>query len=127
MRTAVRVVSVLYPIVGKPSVHGTIASLDLESVSTGDIRKWRSVLILDNEGLMFYRPRGTVDVLDASGKIVEHLVVASFPVLPKRKQRFLLPLNVQLAAGQYTLHAQIDLGAEVQEATVQVNARSATQ
>ncbi len=122
VRTAVRVVSVLYPIVGKPSVAGSIAGLEMESVAAGGARKWRGVLLLNNDGFMFFRPQGSVDVLDASGKIVEHIVVASFPVLPKRKQRFLLPIKADLPAGQYTLHARVDLGTEVQEASVQVTA-----
>lgn len=122
VRTAVRVVSVLYPIVGKPAVTGSIAGLDMESVAAGATRKRRAVLALQNDGLMFFRPRGGIDVLDASGKLVEHLALASFPVLPKRKQRFLLPIQADLPAGPYTLRARIDLGAEVQEASVHVTA-----
>ena len=127
VRTAVRVVSVLYPIVGKPAVVGSIAGLEMESVTYGSTRKQRAALLLQNDGLMFFRPRGSVDVLDASGKLVEHLVMPSFPVLPKRKQRFLLPISADLPAGAYTLRARIDLGAEVQEASVPVTAATLTQ
>ncbi|MFN0102527.1 MAG: hypothetical protein ACKV2U_10610 [Bryobacteraceae bacterium] len=122
VRTALRVVTTVYPIVGQPMVKGEIAELALEAVAAGDKMRWRGVVVMANAGLMLYRPQGRMAVVDGGGKVVETLEIASFPVLPKRRQRFLLPLKSELAAGRYTLRAHIDVGTEVQEASVEVTA-----
>lgn len=123
LRTAVRVVATLYPLVGRPAVKGSIADLGLESVSSGTAQQFRGVVTLENTGWMLFRPTGLVEVVDGSGVVVEALSIVSFPVLPQRRQRFLLPLKKPLEAGRrYTLRARIDLGSEVQEATTEVSA-----
>jgi hypothetical protein len=122
VRTAVRVVSVLYPIVGQPAMQGEITQLSLESVPTGGVAHWRGVVVMGNTGMKLFRPQGNVDLMDAGGKVLETLQIASFPVLPQRKQRFLLPFRNALAPGRYTLRARVDVGKEVQEASAEVTA-----
>jgi hypothetical protein len=124
VRTAVRVVSVLYPIVGKPPVNGEIRELKLEAVSNGPQTAWRGVVVMENSGPMLYRPQGQLDVVDSAGNVIESLQMISFPVLPMRIQRFLLPLKTALAPGRYTLRARVDLGSEIQEASETVTAES---
>jgi tetratricopeptide (TPR) repeat protein len=46
----------------------------------------------------------------------------SFPALPNRQQRYLLPLKSDLDPGQYTLRARVEVGNEIQEATAAVKA-----
>jgi hypothetical protein len=120
VRTVVRVVAALYPVVGQPRVKGSISELALEPVVAGDKIQWRGVVVMENTGLMLYRPQGRVEVVDAGGSVVETLEIASFPVLPQRRQRFLLPLKNELATGHYTLRARVDLGTEIQEASAEV-------
>lgn len=125
MRTAVRMITTFYPILGKPAVSGVIKDLKLEPVSNGSATLWRAVVILENSGFMLYRPTGHVDLLDAAGKLVESLQLVSFPALPKRQQRYVLPLKTNVSPGSYTLRAQIDVGGEIQEASVAVTAEAA--
>jgi hypothetical protein len=83
---------------------------------------WRAVVVLSNSGQMHYRPSGDLEVLDESGKVVESAKFVPMPVLPKRDQNFVFPLNLG-GPGQYTLRARVDLGgAEIQEATARVTA-----
>jgi len=127
MRTAVRMIETIYPIVGKVPVSGAIKELKLEQVSGGDAVLWRAVVIMENTGLMFYRPTGDLELVDADGKVVESQKLAPFPVLPERQQRFVLPLKSALTPGPYTLRARIDMGAEIQEASVAVTVDSPPQ
>jgi hypothetical protein len=121
VRTVVRVVATLYPIVGRLNVKGAISELAMEPVVAGDKVQWRGVVVMENAGLMLYRPQGRMEVVDTDGKIVETLEIASFPVLPQRRQRFLLPLKHELAAGRYTLRVRVDLGTEIQVASAEVS------
>jgi hypothetical protein len=77
---------------------------------------------MDNSGQMLYRPSGEVTVLDREGKVVESMSLASFPTLPQRQQRYLLPIKTNLIPGVYTLKARIEVGDEVQEASATVTA-----
>ena len=121
VRMAVRVVTTLYALVGQPKVTGEIAELALEPVSAGGKVHWRAVVAMDNPGLMLYRPQGRVEVVDDAEKVIETASIASSPVLPKRRQRFLLQLKNNLAPGRYKLRATVDLGSEVQEASADVS------
>jgi hypothetical protein len=120
MHTAVRMITVFYPIVGKPPIAGIIKDLKLESVSSPSGTTWRAVVVMENSGLMMYRPAGSVDILDSSGKVIESQKLASFPSLPNRQQRYVLVLRTALSPGPYTLRAQIDVGGETQQASVAV-------
>jgi hypothetical protein len=124
MLTAVRMIAAIYPIVGKPAIAGEIKDLKLEQLAGPAGVAWRAVVVMENSGLMLYRPAGSVDVLDAQGTVVETGKLSSFPALPKRQQRYLLPLKSGLNAGSYTLRAHIEVGNEVQEASAVVNAEA---
>jgi hypothetical protein len=124
MRTAVRMIAAIYPVVGKPAVSGVIKDLKLEHVAKGDGVLWQAVVIMENSGLMLYRPAGDLELVDAHGKVRESVKMTSFPVLPKRLQRFLLPLKNDLSPGQFTLRARIDVGSEIQEASIVVAAEA---
>lgn len=119
MLTAVRMITVFYATVGKPVISGVIKDLKLEPVPNAPAL-WRAVVILENSGSMFYRPIGDLEIVDSSGKVVESPKMSSFPVLPKRQQRFVLPLKESLRPGRYTLKARVEIGGEIQEAIVAV-------
>jgi hypothetical protein len=126
MRTAVRLITVFYATVGKPSINGVIKELKLEQVAGTPAPLWRAVVVMENSGLMLYRPIGELDVVDATGTVVETQKVPSFPVLPKRLQRFVLPLKTGLRPGPYTLRARIEVGGEIQQGSVAVTTADST-
>jgi hypothetical protein len=124
MLTAVRMIAVFYPTVGTPVISGVIKDLKLEPVANAAGSIWRAVVIMENSGLMLYRPAGDLQILDSSGKVVQSQKLLSFPVLPKRQQRYVLPLKGSLSPGPYTLKARIEVGGEIQEALVAVVAEA---
>jgi hypothetical protein len=79
---------------------------------------------MENSGLMLYRPSGTLDVIDAGGAVVDSQKLSPFPALPKRRQRYLLPLKGGLSPGSYTLRARVEVGNEIQEASAAVTAEA---
>ena len=120
LHTAVRMIATFYPIIGKPAVDGVIKSLSLDHVSNGSAVLWRALVTMENSGHMFYRPTGEVQLVDAGGQVVESQKMTAFPVLPKRDQRYILPLKAALTPGHYTLRARIDVGNEIQEGSTDV-------
>lgn len=123
LRTAVQIVAAFYVVVGKPVAEGSVKDLKLDYLADPKAPTWRAIVTLANPSLMHYRPSGDLDVLDASGQVVESVKIASFPVLPKRDQNFVMPLKLASGPGEYTLRARVDLGgAEIQEATARVTA-----
>jgi len=120
--TAVRMVATLYPTVGKPQIRGEIKDIKLEQIPSGSDSAWRAIVVMENTGQVLYRPAGDVDVLDTAGNLIESAKLTSFPTLPMREQRYLVPIKANLAPGQYTLRARIEVGAEVQEASAAVTA-----
>lgn len=127
MRTAVRMIAAVYPTVGKPAVVGVIKDLKLESVPAGSGLRWRAVVIMENSGLLLYRPIGALEILNSSGKLIESQQLASFPALPGRQQRYVLGLKSELAPGSYSLKARVEVGGEIQEAEVAVIAAAPVQ
>jgi hypothetical protein len=126
IRTAVRVVAAFYVVVGNPVPEGHLSAISLERVpGSNDLR---AVVVLENTGKMFYRPAGTLAVLDPGGAAIESFEFTPLPVLPERKQRFLFPLK-QVAGGQpVTLRVRVDVGAgEIEEGTVVVQRAAAPQ
>ncbi len=118
MRMAVRIVAAFYVILGNPVIEGGLKQFKLEPVEGADhtVTGWRAVVVLENRGLMYFRPTGKLEVLNAQGEVLETEDFQSNPVLPKREQRFLFPLKVALTEGQYTLRARVDIGTgEIQE------------
>jgi P pilus assembly chaperone PapD len=124
MRMAVRIVAAFYIQVGAPAVQGALKEIKLEAVPAekDSAAGWQAVVVLQNQGKMYFRPTGKLEVLEADGKPVETADFASLPVLRERDQRFLFPLKTRLAPGQYKLRARVDIGnSEVQQGTVDVS------
>jgi hypothetical protein len=126
IRTAVRVVAAFYVIVGNPTVEGRLSAISMEHIPGS--KDLRAVVVLENSGKMFYRPSGTLAVLDPGGAVIESYDITPLPVLPERKQRFLFPLK-QVSDGQpLTLRVRLDLGTgEIQEGTAVVQGAIAPQ
>jgi hypothetical protein len=124
VQTAVRIVAAFYVVVGSPPVRGLLKEIKLEPLPPAKESKeggWQVVVVLENRGLMYFRPTGKLEVLDAEGKAVETADLPSLPVLRQRDQRFLLPLKMHLEAGHYKLRARIDIGTdEIQEGSLEV-------
>ena len=120
IRTAVRMIAVVYATVGKLPTSGVIKDLKLEAVPDASGTIWRAIVIMENSGMVLYRPMGNLEIADSSGRVIESQKLAPFPALPKRQQRYVLPLKSSLNAGQYTLKARIEVGGEIQEASVVV-------
>jgi hypothetical protein len=119
IRTAVRVVAAFYVTVGNPPVQGALKEIAMERVPGG--KDLRAVVVLENSGKMFYRPAGTLSVLDPAGAVLESYDITPLPVLPERKQRFLFPLKRVSEGQQVTLKVRLDLGTgEIQEGTAVV-------
>ncbi len=120
IRTAVRVVGAFYAIVGSPRVNGAVKSMRIEDAPQSPEQKWRAAVVIENAGDVYFRPVGLLEILDSTGHVVQTAEFTPMPVLPKREQRFLFPLNFQ-AAGAYTMRARIDIGMpEIQEVTASV-------
>src|SRR5258705_13901930 len=124
MNTAVRMITVFYLTIGNPAIAGVIKDMKLEQVPDGSGTLWRAVVIMENSGLMLYRPSGDVEIVDANGKVMESVKLASFPALPKRQQRYVLALKSSLSPGPNPLRARIEVGGEIQEASVAVTAEA---
>jgi len=124
MRMAVRIVAAFYVTVGSPPIHGKLKEIKLEPLPAGKESEpagWQAVVILENSGLMFFRPTGKLEVLDAEGKAVETADFPSLPVLRQRDQRFLFPLKTHLEVGHYKLRTRVDIGTgEIQEGSLDV-------
>ena len=125
MRMAVRVVASFYVIVGSPPILGKLKEIKLEPLMSQqgpEAGGWQAALVLENSGLMYYRPTGKLEVLDAQGNAVEKAELPSLPVLRQRVQRFLFPLKTHLEEGQYKLRAQVDIGTgEIQQGSLDVS------
>jgi hypothetical protein len=129
MRMAVRVVAAFYVVVGAPTIRGKLKEIKLEpmpsakesSAKESEGEAWQAVVLLENSGLMHFRPAGKLEVMDAEGKVVETADFPSLPVLRQRDQRFLFPLKTHLEVGHYKLRARVDIGTgEVQEGSLDV-------
>jgi len=121
LRTTVRVVAVFYVIVGAPSTLGQISGLSFEAAQDAKAQAPRVVLSLRNDGDYYFRPAGEVSLMAGDGRPVEVIKLPSFPVLPRREQRFVLPVTKASPVEVRMLKARVDIGNhEIQEATVQV-------
>ena len=119
LRTAVRMVAAFYAVVGHPSIEGEITEMSVERVKVADGFRWQSVVVIRNFGYRYFRASGDLAILDASGSVLEIVPFPTLPILPKREQKFRLPLKAELGQQKYTLRARVDLGTnEVQETLV---------
>jgi len=124
LKSAVRIVAAFYVVVGHPAIDGSLQQLALQYVDSGQDKGWRAVVSIENRGLMYFRPSGELEVIDASGAVVESANFVPMPVLPRRVQQFQFPLKLASGPGPYTLRARVDLGGdEIQEASAAVSAQ----
>lgn len=107
VRVAVRAVTSIYVIIGRPSSIPALKDLSLRGLSDGP---WQVVALFENTGNRLFRISGFLEVQDADGKLIEREAYPPFPVLPQRKQLFPLALKASLAPGTYTIHTQADVG-----------------
>jgi hypothetical protein len=125
MRMAVRIVSAIYVVVGAPSIRGVLKEIKLEAVPAGKDSQpggWQAIVVLQNQGRMYFRPVGKLQVVDDKGQEVETQEFQSLPVLRERDQRFLFPLKTHLETGHYKLRARVDIGTgEIQEGVADVS------
>jgi hypothetical protein len=123
VHTAVRVVAALYVIVGAPRVEGQLREVLMERVPGS--KDLRAVAVVENSGKMFFRPTGSVTVLDPAGHVLETHEITPVPILPERKQRLLIPLKI--AEGQpCVIRVRVDLGTgEIQEGSVAITGANA--
>ena len=123
IKTAVRVVSAFYVVVGNPGIEGQFKELRLVRGTDGDKQGWVGEVVVENHSLTHFRPVGELSVLDGDGKIVESVALTPLPALPKRDQRYLVPFTTDFAPGTYTLRARVDFGTNViEEGTAVVHA-----
>ncbi len=116
IRNVVRAVAAFYATVGENAAKGEVTGLKIESA--GKVNN--AVMSIRNDSEYHFRPAGKLELLSSEGKLLETLDVPSFPVLPKRQQRFVLPIKTDPAAVD-TLRVRVDLGMdEVQEATARL-------
>ncbi|MBA3973038.1 MAG: hypothetical protein C0504_02330 [Candidatus Solibacter sp.] len=117
MRNIVRAVAAFYATVGEHRAKGEVAGLVLEKAGNTSV----AVLTLRNDAQVHLRPSGSLEALDAAGQAIESAVLPSFPVLPRREQRFMIPLKAEAPAIR-ALRVKVDLGMdEVQEATIRLD------
>ena len=124
MRMAVRIVAAIYVVVGSPPARGGLKEFKLEAVPPSKDAKaggWQAVVVLENQGKMYFRPTGKLEVVDDKNQVVETEEFTPLPVLRERSQRFIFPLNAHLDAGHYKLRAHVDIGTgEIQEGSADV-------
>jgi hypothetical protein len=122
MRSAVRIISAFYVNVGKEPVDGQLKNIALERVNGG--KGFRAVVTLENRGKSYFRPTGSVEVLDSTGAPLETFEVNPIPVLPERQQRLLFPLSKFTEGQPCKIHVRIDIGGEVQEGNAEILAEA---
>src|SRR5579864_3143652 len=115
IKTAVRVVSAFYVVVGNPGIEGQFKELRLVRSTEGDKPHWVGEVVVQNHSLTHFRPVGELSVLDRDGKVIESVALTPLPALPQREQRYLVPFTTDLAPGTYTLRARVDFGTNVIE------------
>jgi len=121
LKSAVRLVASFYVIVGKPTIEGEISGLQFEPVPGAKDGSWQTILVLRNLGPYHFRPIGSVHLLSATGATLETIEVPAFPALPRREQRYVIPVNLPNPSEVRKIKASVDLGShEIQEAFVDV-------
>ena len=123
IKTAVRVVSAFYVVVGNPGIEGEFKELKLVHSAAGDKPHWAGEVVVENHSSTHFRPVGELSMLDSDGKILESVALTPLPALPMREQRYIVPFTTDFAPGTYTLRARVDFGTNViEEGTAVVHA-----
>jgi hypothetical protein len=125
MRMAVRIVGAIYVVVGSPAVRGGLKEFKLEAIPpTKELKEggWQAVVVLENQGKMYFRPTGKLEIVNDKNQVVETEDFTPLPVLRERSQRFVFPLKVHLEPGSYKLRAHVDIGTgEIQVGSADVS------
>jgi len=66
----------------------------------------------ENRGWMLFRAAGELTVLGQEGNALESYPLPSLPVLPQRRQRFLILRERLVDQGSYVLRVRADIGLE---------------
>lgn len=112
LRTTVRVVAVFYVVVGDPPARGELEELGLERVPDSNPAQWRAVLTVRNAGDRHLRPQGRLQMLGCSGELLEEISLPSFPALPRRNQRYLMPLQTAARERICSVKATVELASD---------------
>lgn len=117
MRTNVRVIAAIYPMVGNLPPEGTIADVSTRSADV-------AVVTIANTGQRVFRAIGTLDVLDGNGHVLGSQPLPGVPILPTRKQPLPVRFGEGLIARGSRLRVRVDIGTnEIQEASVDLHDR----
>jgi len=135
LRTAVRVITAFYVVVGDPPIQGKLKEILVETVKGPDpsvkqaaqpehpeeVPIYQAVIVLENSGRMHFRPTGAIELLAENSELVERVELPSVPSLPGRNLRIVMPLKTDLSKGTYKLRARVDIGAgEIEEGSVTI-------
>lgn len=90
---AVRAVTSIYVLIGKPTSAPSLKDLSLRNLADGT---QQVVATFENKGKRLFRVQGFLEVKDDKGQLVERVEYPNFPVLPEREQAFPLPLKQSL-------------------------------
>lgn len=110
VRMAVRAVTSIYVVIGKPHSDPALKDLSVRSLPDGT---WQVVALFENRGRRLFRVKGFLEIQDSGGQLIERLEYPPFPVLPGREQLFPLVLKAPLPPGDYVLNTQADVGLPV--------------
>ncbi|HEU0119540.1 MAG TPA: hypothetical protein VFQ91_03370 [Bryobacteraceae bacterium] len=117
MRTNVRVIAALYPMVGDVPPEGTIDALAARSNE-------EAIVTVVNTGQRVFRAAGTIDVLDEAGRVIDSQPLPGVPILPARKQPLPVRFGEGLLARGRRLRVRMDIGgSDIQEASIDLHAR----
>lgn len=101
-----RIVTIVYEVVGKPSVQGHATGLKAQPRKEGvDF-----MLTLQNTGKVHYRTKGTITVKDASDQKAFEVELPDAPVLPDSDREIRVSYDKSIPKGKYSALAVVDIG-----------------
>jgi len=114
-----RLTTTFYVTVGNPAPAGEVKEISIEKTAAPETSGYRAVISVENAGLTNLRGAGKIEIVNEKGEVVQ---AGDFPpvvILPGRTQRLPVVLSRNVAEGNYTLHARVNLGnGEIQEAAL---------
>ena len=101
-----RIATLVYLVVGKVAPNGKLIAMEASSTKTGT-----SIQIkVENIGQVHFRTAGTVQVLDAGGKVLIDEPVGDLPVLPEGIRRIEIKSAKALEPGNYKAQVRLNVG-----------------
>ena len=120
VRTLIRFATTVYVVIGDPQPQAEVVSLDLvpappepptaAAPEAAEKPRWRYLLTLQNTGQTHFRVNATLELTNQEGKTLSQFKIDSQPVLPESQRTFKFNSAEELAPGDYTLTATIDIG-----------------